>query len=93
MQQDKIYNILIPIKINQASKEARDDKLSKDFKTVVINIINIITIPMIKKIKESMTPVMFCIEINKFLSCKQRTYRSQNNFSGKKKTVLKDYTI
>ena len=75
-------------------KNDRDDKLSKDFKTVVINIINIITIPMIKKIKESMTPVMFCIEINKFLSCKQRTYRSQNNFRGKKKkTVLKDYTI
>ena len=46
-----------------------------------------------------MTPVMFCIEINKFLSCKQRTYRSQNNFRGKKKKklcwriILSDFNI
>ena len=37
--------------------------VDKDFKTIVIIIINIITIHMIKKIKESMIPVMFFIEI------------------------------
>jgi len=37
--------------------------VDKDFKTVVITIINIIIIHMTKKIKESMTPVMLFIEI------------------------------
>ena len=44
-------------------KNDTDDKISKDMKTVVITIIHIAIIHMLKKIKESMSPVRFFIEI------------------------------